>query len=36
MSTEQDGKLSLAALTSALEARGKPRNVLVHPDRGGI
>ncbi len=36
MSTEQDGKLSLAALTSALEARGNPRNVLVHSDRGGI
>jgi putative transposase len=27
MSTEQDGKLSVAARTSALEARGKPRNV---------
>jgi len=29
MSTEQDGKLSL-------EARGNPRNALVHLDRGGI
>jgi transposase InsO family protein len=36
MSTEQDGKLSLAALTSALKARGNRRNVLVHSDRGGI
>lgn len=36
MSTEQDGKLSLAALTSAIEARGAPRRVLVHSDRGGI
>ena len=36
MSTEQDGKLSVAALTSALEARGNPRNVIVHSDRGGI
>jgi len=36
MSTEQDGKLSLAALTSALEARGNPRDVIVHSDRGGI
>jgi putative transposase len=36
MPTEQDGKLSLAALTSALEARGNPRNVMVHSDRGGI
>ncbi len=36
MPTEQDGKLSVAALTSALEARGNPRNVIVHSDRGGI
>jgi transposase InsO family protein len=36
MSTEQDGALSLAALTSAIEARGEPRRVLVHSDRGGI
>jgi putative transposase len=36
MSTEQDGKLSVAALASALEARGNPRNVIVHSDRGGI
>jgi putative transposase len=36
MSTEQDGKLSVAALTSALEARGNPRNVIVHSDCGGI
>jgi putative transposase len=36
MSTEQDGKLSVAALTSALEARGKPRIVLLRSDRGGI
>ena len=36
MSTEQDGKLSLAALTSALEARGNSRNGIVHSDRGGI
>ena len=36
MSTEQDGRLSVAALTSALEARGNPRNVVVHSDRGGI
>jgi transposase InsO family protein len=36
MSTEQDGRLSVAALTSALEARGNPRNVIVHSDRGGI
>jgi len=36
MSTEQDGKRSLAALTSALEARGNPRDVIVHSDRGGI
>jgi putative transposase len=36
MSTEQDGRLSVAALASALEARGNPRNVVVHSDRGGI
>lgn len=36
MSTEQDGRLSLAALTSAIEARGHPKNVLIHSDRGGI
>ena len=36
MSTEQDGRLSVAALASALEARGSPRNVVVHSDRGGI
>jgi putative transposase len=36
MSTEQDGTLSLAALTSAIEARGHPKNVLIHSDRGGI
>ncbi len=36
ISTEQDGKLSVAALTSALEARGNPRNVIVHSYRGGI
>lgn len=36
MSTEQDGRLSGAALASALEARGMPRGVMVHSDRGGI
>ncbi len=36
ISTEQNGKLSLVPLTSALEARGNPRNVIVHSDRGGI
>lgn len=36
LSTEQDVKLSLAALTSVFEARGKPRNVAVHSVRGGI
>jgi putative transposase len=36
MPTEQDGKLSVAALTSVLEARGNPRNVIAHSDRGGI
>ncbi len=36
MSTEQDGKLSLAALTSAVEARGVAAGVVLHSDRGGI
>ena len=36
MSTEQDGKLSVAAPTSALGARGNPRNVIVHSDHAGI
>jgi putative transposase len=36
MPIEQDGKLSVAALTSALEARGNPSNVIVYSDRVGI
>ncbi len=36
MYTEEDGELSIVSLTSALEARGNPQNVLVHSDRGGI
>jgi putative transposase len=36
MSTEHVGRLSLAALTSALEAHGNPRNFIGHSDRGRI
>lgn len=36
MSTGQDASLSLSALSSAIAARGVPRRVLLHSDRGGI
>ena len=36
MSSEHDGTLSLAALTSAIAARGVPKRVMLHSDRGGI
>ncbi len=36
VSTEQDSRLSVAALVSALEARGNSRNALVRSDRGRI
>ncbi len=36
MSTEQDGKLSIAALASAVETRGASKGVMIHSDRGGI
>ena len=36
MSTVQDGDLSVAALASAIRARGSPRGVLVHSDGGEI
>ncbi len=36
MSTEQDGKLSIAALASAVETRGASKCLMIHSDRGGI
>lgn len=36
MSTQQDGDLSIAALESAVRARGAPKGLVLHSDRGGI
>ncbi len=36
MSTQQDGDLSIAALESAVRARGAPKGLMLHSDRGGI
>ena len=36
MSTEQDGKLSMAALASAVETRGASQGHMIHRDRDGL